>query len=281
MRQITQLTEMTDYYRSIDRLREKIALVPTMGALHRGHLSLVEEAARLAQRVVVSIFINPTQFAPHEDFNAYPRTLDEDLAKLADYPVDAVFTPTASQLYPHGYQTYVSNEGLGLGFCGIKRPTFFKGVCTVVLKLTNIVRPDFLIFGRKDFQQFKVVEQMIADLHVPTQVIGSPLVRDTDGLALSSRNVYLSSEQRRQALGISQGLFAAASLYQAGERRTQALLAAVKARIEQSPSPVIEYLAICQRDNLQEYSELVNSPAIILCAVQVGQVRLIDNIELG
>jgi pantoate--beta-alanine ligase len=281
LRQISQLTEMNEYSREAKSRGENIALVPTMGALHRGHLSLIEKAAQCAPRVVVSIYVNPTQFAPHEDFSAYPRPLLDDLTLLALYPVAVVFLPGDNHLYPPDFQTYVSNNKLARGFCGASRPQFFQGVCTIVLKLINIVNPDFIVFGRKDYQQYKVVEKMAADLHLSTTVIGAPLLRDHDGMALSSRNVYLTSSERQEARAISQGLFAAAALYQQGERRSHTLLEAARAQIKQHPQLVVEYLSLCHRDTLEECGELVAAPAILLCAVHQGNVRLIDNIELG
>ena len=278
--QIYQLSEMLEFCRKTRENRQTIALVPTMGALHQGHLSLVEHAAQLADRVVVSIFVNPTQFAPHEDFAAYPRTLGEDAAKLAQYPAVVIFAPQTSELYPSGFQTVVANEGLGLTLCAKRRPQLFRGVCTIIAKLCNITRADFLLFGRKDFQQLRVVEQMVADLNFPCTVVGSPLVRARDGVALSSRNVFLRQEQRQEARMISQGLWRARDLFQGGERRAQPLLAAVANAIAEAPGLAVEYLWLGRWDTLEECVEL-SVPGIILCAVHAGTVRLIDNIELG
>jgi pantoate--beta-alanine ligase len=272
---------MSEYSRTLAQNHEKTALIPTMGALHRGHLSLITEARNYASRVLVSIYVNPTQFAPHEDFATYPRPLTDDLALLASHEVDAVFTPSSEELYPADFQTTVRNTNLSSSLCGIKRPHFFQGVCTVVLKLLNIVNPHYVIFGRKDFQQLRVIEQMVRDLHLRTRVLAAPLVREADGLALSSRNAYLQPQQREEALALSQGLFATARLYQEGERSPGALVSTAQRIIEQRGQLVVEYLSVCRRDNLEAFAGLITAPAILLAAVQLGQVRLIDNIDLG
>ncbi len=249
-----------------------------MGALHDGHLSLVRIAASKAEVVVASIFVNPKQFGPDEDLERYPRDLDGDAKKLQSAGCHLLFCPEVSQVYPPGFQTRVEVDGVTEGLCGAHRAGHFNGVTTVVLKLLNIVRPDVAVFGEKDFQQLSVIRTMAKDLDLDAEIVGAPLVREPDGLARSSRNAYLSAEERQRALRISAGLMLAQSLYQAGERAAQALLKAVSDSLAQA-SIEAEYLELRRYSDLAPLSS-ADEPCVILVAAQVGKTRLIDNLIL-
>ena len=262
---------------------ERIGLVPTMGALHRGHLALVEEARRRAGRVVVTVFVNPTQFGPGEDFTKYPRDLEGDLARCASAGADLVFAPhDPGVIYPPGDETRVRVPETARQLEGAHRPHHFEGVATVVLKLLLLVGPDVAVFGRKDYQQLRLVERMVADLFVPTEIVGLPTVREPDGLALSSRNAYLSAEERARALAISRGLRAAVAAFDGGERRAGALAGAARAVIEPAASS-IDYVACADPDRVAPFddSHRVGSRALLAVACRVGATRLIDNVVLG
>lgn len=258
---------------------ERIAFVPTMGALHAGHVSLLSAARKLADRVVLSIFVNPTQFGPREDLARYPRDLDGDLAKAAGAGTDAAFVPEAKDMYPPGAQTFVDVREVSQGLCGERRPGHFTGVATVVCKFFNIVRPHLAIFGEKDFQQLAVIRRMVADLDLPVKIVGEPTLRESDGLAMSSRNAYLSPPERARALAIFQGLSAARAGFAAGERDPAALvgvaMAALKDRVDR-----VDYVEIRDATSLRPMERL-NRPAVILAAAYVGATRLIDNMRLG
>jgi len=258
---------------------ERIAFVPTMGALHAGHVSLLSAARGLADRVVLSIFVNPIQFGPKEDLARYPRDLDGDLAKAAGAGTDVAFTPEAQEMYPPGTQTFVDVREVAQGLCGERRPGHFSGVATVVCKFFNIVRPHLAIFGEKDFQQLAVIRRMVADLNMPVAIVGVPTLRESDGLAMSSRNAYLSPLERVRALAISQGLSAARARFAAGEREARALVATALAVIEERVDR-IDYVEIRDADSLAPVERL-DQPAVILVAVYVGATRLIDNMRLG
>jgi pantoate--beta-alanine ligase len=259
---------------------ETIALVPTMGALHKGHLDLVKKAKELARRVVVSIFVNPTQFGPNEDFALYPRTIAEDLKKLSDLGVDAVFSPTANEVYPPKFQTWISNDHLSVELCGKSRPGHFRGVCTIVMKLFQIIQPDFALFGKKDYQQFKIIERMVADLNVSVAMIGCETVREPDGLAMSSRNRRLTPEERVQACAIYQGLSQVASHVSAQNRRVDLLLEKFRSVLKDRDLIVLEYAEIRDADDLAPIYDEIRGHSVLLIAAKVGSVRLIDNIEL-
>jgi len=258
---------------------ERIAFVPTMGALHAGHVSLLSAARKVADRVVLSIFVNPTQFGPKEDLARYPRDLDGDLAKAASVATDVAFVPEAKDIYPPGAQTFIEVREVAQGLCGERRPGHFTGVATVVCKFFNIVRPHLAIFGEKDFQQLAVIRRMVRDLNMPVEIVGEPTVREADGLAMSSRNAYLSPTERARALAISQGLSAARARFAAGERDAGALvnsaLAVIKERVDR-----IDYVEIRDSDSLVPVERL-DQPGVILAAVYVGATRLIDNLRLG
>lgn len=256
----------------------RIGLVPTMGALHRGHLSLVAEAKKKAELIVCSIFVNPIQFGPHEDLARYPRTLEADVKALEAAGCDLVFAPSVEEMYPPGFQTRVEVLSVSQGLCGASRPTHFAGVTTVVLKLFALVGPDVGVFGEKDYQQLVVLRTMVRDLGLPIEVLGAPIVRDDDGLALSSRNVYLSPEERARATGLFRGLSEAKRLFLTGERSAEAILRAARAPIEaQQIAP--EYLELRSAEDLRPLAR-AEPPAVILVAARVGQTRLIDNIRL-
>lgn len=257
----------------------RIAFVPTMGYFHQGHLSLMTYGRQQGDRLVVSIFVNPTQFGPQEDFARYPRDLDRDCRLAAEVGVDVVFAPEADQMYPPGYQTYVTVEEVSRGLCGAFRPNHFRGVATVVLKLFNLVQPHLAIFGEKDYQQLVVIKRLVADLNLPVQVVGRPLVREPDGLAMSSRNVYLSPAERQSALNISRALLKARELVAAGERSVSRLREALAPFFDCQPPLQVDYLTVVDPETLQELTEIAG-PARLAVAARVGQTRLIDNILL-
>lgn len=255
-----------------------VALVPTMGALHEGHLALVTEAAKRADRVVVSIFVNPTQFGPSEDFNRYPRDLETDLASLAGTGAHVVFAPTPAEMYPDGFQTSVSLSMLPNHLCGLTRKTHFAGVAQVVLKLFNICGPDCAVFGQKDFQQVRVIEQMVADLNLDIDIVRHPIVREPDGLAMSSRNVYLTADQRRDAVVISRALASARDTILAGETDPAVVIVRAVATITAKGGDV-EYFCVCDPVTLDELDRIDSGrrETLLVTAVRYGATRLIDN----
>ena len=264
-----------------------VGVVPTMGALHEGHLALVRQAKRDADFVVVTIFVNPTQFAPHEDFDKYPRTLKQDLELLRELDVDLVFTPTREMMYPAGYDTYIEVVELARRLEGASRPTHYRGVTTIVLKLLNITMADIAFFGQKDYQQCCVIGKMTADLNMPVKITVCPTVREPDGLALSSRNRYLSPDERTQALALSQSLTLAQQLVNDGVTCTQEICRRMRERIALSPLARIDYIEIADPVTLEELSRIPATPksrvtgdsarAVALLAVYFGTTRLIDN----
>jgi pantoate--beta-alanine ligase len=274
------VADMTAFSETARARGQRIALVPTMGFLHAGHVSLLEAGRRLGDQLVLSIFVNPTQFAPTEDLARYPRDLDGDLAKAAAAGADVAFVPGDDEMYPAGYQTYVRVRELEQGLCGASRPDHFQGVATVVCKLFNIVHPHVAIFGEKDFQQLAVIRRMVADLNLPVEIAGFPTVREPDGLAMSSRNKYLSPSERERALALSRGLRAAKALYDGGERREDALVAAARAPIDAAATRV-DYVEARDASTLGVLSGRVDAPAVIAVAAFVGATRLIDNMRLG
>lgn len=257
-----------------------IGLVPTMGALHEGHLSLIHEARALCDVVVVSIFVNPAQFGPNEDFESYPRDLTADAATLAEYNVDYVFAPTVEEIYPQGFSTYVTVEGLSGELEGGSRPGHFRGVATVVAILLNAVRPNFAFFGQKDAQQSIIIKQMVRDLAFDTEVVVLPIVREQSGLAMSSRNAYLDNEQRQAATVLNRALMQARAAYDEGEHNTTRLLELVRATIEAQPLARIDYVSINDAATLQKVDKLDERPALLSAAVFFGKTRLIDNVVL-
>ena len=258
-----------------------IGFVPTMGALHEGHLSLVREARKSCDIVVVSIFVNPAQFGPQEDFNRYPRDLTHDSALLAEFNVDYIFAPTVAEIYPKGFSTYVTVEGLSDQLEGAARPGHFQGVTTVVALLLNIIRPDFAFFGQKDAQQAIVIKRMVHDLAIDSEVVVLPTARAESGLALSSRNDYLDDEQRAAATVLYRSLSRAAAEYDNGERKPARLIEAVKSIVATEPLARIDYVSINDAETLGQLDDLGDRPALISMAAFIGKTRLIDNVVLG
>jgi pantoate--beta-alanine ligase len=259
------------------RAKERVlGLVPTMGALHEGHLSLVREALRCCSPVVVSLFVNPKQFGPSEDLQKYPRTLEADRAALEKLGVDYLFAPSAEEMYPKGFRTAVTVEGLGDRLEGRSRPGHFRGVTTVVLKLFEIVQPRLAFFGRKDAQQVRIIRQMAADLNLDAEIVTCPIVREPDGLALSSRNSYLKDGERQSATALYRSLDAARHAIQAGERDPIRILAALRHVIDAEPGVALDYAEIVDADSF-EPSMTLRRPCYLVIAARVGGTRLIDN----
>jgi pantoate--beta-alanine ligase len=263
------------------RLPEPVGLVPTMGYLHEGHLSLVRAARAECSSVVISIFVNPTQFGPHEDLAAYPRDLPRDLEMLASEGADLVWTPTPQLMYPPGFQTWITVEDVTRPLEGNMRPGHFRGVTTVVAKLFNAVRPHKAYFGQKDAQQAAVIRRMATDLDFDLQVMVCPTVREADGLAMSSRNTYLDAEQRRAATVLYRALTAARQAYAAGERSADTLRGEMTAVIQNEPLARLQYVSCADADTLQEIDGPITKKALLSMAVFVGNTRLIDNWVIG
>jgi pantoate--beta-alanine ligase len=259
---------------------ERVALVPTMGALHAGHISLVHEARRRASFVVATIFVNPTQFGPNEDLTRYPRDAAGDLAKLATAGVDAVFLPEARELYPEGEETRVRVGRSAEPLCGVSRSGHFEGVTTVVAKLFGIVAPGVAVFGRKDYQQLVVIKRMVRDLFMPVEIVAAPIVREADGLAMSSRNAFLSIPDRERALALVRGLDDAARRFAAGERRPRELERRARAPVDRAADSV-DYVEVRHPDTLAALDDEVGPRAVLAVACRIGSTRLIDNIVLG
>jgi len=259
---------------------KKIAVVPTMGALHEGHLALVRHARARADVVILTIFVNPTQFGPKEDLSRYPRDEEGDLAKARPAGIDLAFCPTAEAMYPPGAQTFVEVRELQKPLCGASRPGHFAGVASVVTKLFHITKPHLAVFGEKDYQQLAIIRRMVRDLDFGIEIQGVPIVREADGLALSSRNAYLSAEQRAAALALSRGLAAAEAAYQAGERDAATLVAAARAPLEAEALARIDYVELRDADELSEI-ERADKKSVLAIAAFVGTTRLIDNRVLG
>jgi pantoate--beta-alanine ligase len=252
-----------------------------MGYLHAGHLSLIQRARAENGSVVVSIFVNPSQFGPNEDFQRYPRDLNRDLGLLETAQVEAVFAPKVDEMYPAGASTMVEVEALSSILEGASRPGHFRGVATVVCKLFHLVRPHRAYFGEKDYQQLQVIRRMVHDLRMPTEVVGCPTIREPDGLAMSSRNVFLSPPERQAAAALSRGLFQAEQLVKDGVRDVPRLRATVQAMLDKEPLIRIDYVAIVHPHTLQPVATLGPKGAVICVAVWIGQTRLIDNVRLG
>lgn len=258
----------------------RVGLVPTMGALHRGHLSLVHEAAKRSDVVAVSIFVNPTQFGPTEDLDQYPRTLDADAAACREAGVTFVFAPAREAMYPEGEETRVRVTRTAQDLCGAHRPEHFEGVATIVTKLLALAGPCVAVFGKKDYQQWRVIERLVTDLFLPVEVVGAPIVREADGLALSSRNVYLSQDERVRALALSRALGAAVLAHRAGERASEALRRAVQQTIEPACDS-IDYITLADPRTVVPVGERVGDEALLAVAARIGSTRLIDNVVLG
>ncbi len=276
MKIITDIHDMQQRCLAARREGKRISFVPTMGFLHEGHLSLLRAGRERGDLLVLSIFVNPAQFGVGEDFESYPRDLSRDAAMAESVGVDLLFAPETRDMYPRGYATYVDVEGLTETLCGASRPGHFRGVTTVVAKLFGIVQPDVALFGRKDFQQLAVIRRMTLDLNLPVEVVGMPIVREADGLAMSSRNSYLSPAERRQALALSEAIGLACQMVREGRIDADDILQAARQRIEREPDARIDYLKICHGQTLEEMSG-VTGDSVILLAVKIGKTRLIDN----
>ena len=255
-----------------------IGLVPTMGYLHDGHLSLMDIAKSKTDKVVVSIFVNPTQFGPNEDLDKYPRDFERDERLCRERGVDAVFYPTPADMYAPDFSTWVTETSLSQALCGLSRPIHFRGVCTVSLKLFNLARADVAVFGKKDAQQALIIKRMVRDLNVPIDIIMAPLIREPDGLARSSRNKYLSEDEHKRALSISRGIFAAEAAWKNGEKSAAKLTAILRKSIEDAGGQV-DYVELVSQNAIRPI-ETVSEPALLACAAFFGKTRLIDNVFL-
>ena len=271
------ITETREHIARARTAGKSIGLVPTMGALHQGHLSLIRSCRTQCDYSVVSIFVNPTQFGPNEDCDRYPRTFNADAAACAELGVDLIFAPDTNEMYPQPNLTWINIDNLGNHLCGASRPSFFRGVCTVVSKLFHIIQPDVAYFGRKDAQQLAVIRRMVADLNLPVEIRPIDTVREPDGLAMSSRNAYLTPEQRAQAPCLYQALTLARDLITAGQKNPDTVIQAIKNHIENQPDTHIDYISIVDNDLMQPVSTL-DAPVTIALAVHLGPARLIDNI---
>ena len=279
---INRRQRMSSVARKIRRVQDRtIGLVPTMGALHEGHLSLVREARRMCDIVVVSVFVNPTQFGPSEDYEHYPRDLTKDTALLTDYNVDYIFAPSAEEIYPKEFSTYVNVGGLSKLLEGETRPGHFRGVATVVAILLNTVRPDFAFFGQKDAQQAVIIKRMVRDLSFDTEIVVLPTVREDSGLAISSRNLYLDAEEQQSAAVIHQALKLAKQAYKKGEHHASKLMEIVRTTIEAEPRVRVDYVSVVDAETLEKLDKLDERPMMIAAAAYVGKTRLIDNTMLN
>jgi pantoate--beta-alanine ligase len=255
----------------------RIAFVPTMGYLHAGHVSLLEEGRRRGDILVLSIFVNPTQFGPKEDLSRYPRDLDGDLETAQRAGVDLAFVPEAADMYPPGYQTFVDVRDVQKGLCGDRRPGHFTGVATVVLKLFHLVQPQVALFGMKDYQQFQLIRRMCRDLDLDIEIVGLPIVRESDGLAMSSRNAYLQGDERLRALALSRALQVAKNAFDAGQRKAGKLIDAARMSLHMTDGVVLDYLDLRDAETVGPVQEFITRPAVMAIAAFVGKTRLIDN----
>src|SRR5689334_4376419 len=279
---INRRQRMSSVARKIRRDQDRtVGLVPTMGALHEGHLSLVREARRMCDVVVVSVFVNPTQFGPGEDFAHYPRDLTKDTALLTDYNVDYIFAPTVEEIYPKGFSSYVTVEGLSDQLEGASRPGHFRGVATVVTILLNTVRPDFAFFGQKDAQQVLIIRRLVKDLAFDTEIVVLPTVREDSGLAISSRNLYLTSDEQQAATVIHRALKQAKIAFKDGERSAARLAELIRTTVESEPRARLDYVTISDAETLEKMDRLDDRPTLVALAAYVGKTRLIDNMILN
>jgi pantoate--beta-alanine ligase len=273
---------MSSVARKIRREQDKtVGLVPTMGALHEGHLSLVREARRMCDVVVVSVFVNPAQFGPGEDFERYPRDLTKDTALLTDYNVDYIFAPTVEEIYPKGFSTYVNVEGLSEQLEGASRPGHFRGVATVVTILLNTVRPDFAFFGQKDAQQALIIRRLVKDLAFDAEIVILPIVREDSGLAISSRNLYLTPDEQNSATVIHKALKQAKHAFKEGERNAHRIMDVVRNTIDAEPRARLDYVTVADAETLERIDRIDERPTLIAVAAYVGKTRLIDNTILN
>lgn len=277
---ITDIEEMRLWSKSKRLEGVSLGLVPTMGFLHKGHLSLVERALKKADYVMVSIFVNPTQFGPGEDYNRYPQDFERDAQKLESLGAHVIFAPDSTAMYPTGYSTYVAVEGVTEGLCGRSRPAHFRGVTTVVSKLFNIVMPDVAVFGQKDAQQLAVIRRMARDLNMSVEIDAGPIIRETDGLAMGSRNMYLTPEERKQAAVLYRSLCAAEELVKSGFTNSRDIIRKVREIIEEVPLAKTEYVEIVDIDDITPVDD-ISREALLAVAVWFGTTRLIDNVILA
>ncbi|MFP5264655.1 MAG: pantoate--beta-alanine ligase [Blastocatellia bacterium] len=279
---INRIPRMMSVARELRADGKRIGFVPTMGALHEGHLSLMGRAREMCDMVIASVFVNPAQFAPNEDFEQYPRDLARDAELAFTRGVDFIFAPTPEDMYPQRFATYVTVERLSEKLEGASRPSHFRGVTTVVNKLFNIVHPHFAFFGRKDAQQVIIIKRMVRELAMDVEVVVGPTVREEDGLALSSRNVYLSTEERKAATVLRRALERCRTLYNGGERDGARLISSMRSLIEGEPLAVIDYIAITDTERLEPVETIpADAPTLVSMAVFIGATRLIDNIVLN
>jgi pantoate--beta-alanine ligase len=276
MRIIRRVADMGRWSENERRQGRRIAFVPTMGFLHDGHLSLVRDAKKRGDRVVVSIFVNPTQFAAGEDFAGYPRDFSRDSGLLEAENVDVLFHPTPEEMYPEACQTRVDVETLGKPLCGMLRPGHFQGVATVVTKLFNAVRPHVAIFGEKDYQQLQLIRRLVRDLMYDIEIVGHPIVRESDGVAMSSRNAYLTAKERRAAACLSRSLRKAQALVRRGEVSARTIIDTVGADLRSEPLATVEYVKVADLETLEDL-EQISGAALLAIAVRIGKARLIDN----
>jgi pantoate--beta-alanine ligase len=276
MRIIENISEMREWSEAERRAGQRIAFVPTMGFLHHGHLCLVRDAKARGDRLVVSIFVNPTQFGPGDDFSGYPRDFERDCELLEGAGVGVLFHPSVADMYPPGAQTRVDVERLSLPLCGAFRPGHFRGVATVVAKLFNIVLPHVAVFGEKDYQQLHVIRRLVRDLSMGVEIIAHPIVREPDGLAMSSRNAYLTEAERAAAVCLSRALCKAERLFKRGERSAHALVHSALTELEKEPLVRVEYVKLCDAETLDEI-EVIDDAAVLALAARIGKARLIDN----
>ena len=258
---------------------QSVGFVPTMGYLHEGHMSLID-AARENDKVVVSIFVNPMQFGPNEDLESYPRDLNRDANMCKEHGVDLIFHPTPEEMYGDNFYSFVDMDVLTQELCGLTRPVHFRGVCTVVTKLFNIVAPDRAYFGQKDAQQLAIIRRMVKDLNMPIEIIGCPIIREEDGLAKSSRNTYLSTEERKAALVLSRSIFLAREMIEKGERSAKLILEAMTKEIEKEPLAKIDYVKAVDLATIQQ-TDYIKGEVLIAIAVYIGKTRLIDNVAVN
>ncbi len=277
---IASPAEMQRWSEDVRRRGETLAFVPTMGFLHEGHLTLMREGRKRASLLATSLFVNPTQFGPNEDFSRYPRNFDGDCAMMRTVPVDVLFAPEPEAMFPAGSQTWVEAIEVTTGLCGDHRPGHFRGVTTVVAKLFNIVKPHLALFGEKDFQQLRAIQRMVIDLNFDLEIVPVATVREADGLAMSSRNAYLSPEERQRALALSRALRAAGECVRAGARTSAQIAGAARAVLERTPGLEIEYVEAVDAETLKSMDR-IDRAVVVAIAARVGKTRLIDNVVLS
>lgn len=279
MKIVSTIKEVRECVSAWSREGQSVGFVPTMGYLHEGHMSLID-AARENDKVVVSIFVNPMQFGPNEDLESYPRDLNRDANMCKEHGVDLIFHPTPEEMYGDNFYSFVDMDVLTQELCGLTRPVHFRGVCTVVTKLFNIVAPDRAYFGQKDAQQLAIIRRMVKDLNMPIEIIGCPIIREEDGLAKSSRNTYLSTEERKAALVLSRSIFLAREMIEKGERSAKLILEAMIKEIEKEPLAKIDYVKAVDFATIQQ-TDYIKGEVLIAIAVYIGKTRLIDNVAVN